>query len=60
MNFAQQIQARWKAYWADQTGASLVEYALLVALIALVAVVAIRYFGGELSTSYTDIANSFP
>jgi len=54
------IQARLLSFRADEDGASLVEYALLVALIALVAVVAVRFFGQELSTSYSDIANSFP
>ena len=54
------IQARLLSMGADEDGAGLVEYALLLALIALVAVVAVRFFGQELSTSYTDIANSFP
>ena len=45
---------------ADTSGAVAIEYALLIALLALVAVVAIRFFGGELSNSYNDIANSFP
>ena len=45
---------------ADDTGASLVEYALLIALIAVVALVAITSFGGALSSSYSDIAASIP
>jgi len=44
----------------DESGASLVEYALLVALIAIVAVVAVAAFGGALSTEYSDIADSLP
>lgn len=44
----------------EEHGASLVEYALLVALIALVAVVAITTFGTELSNSYSGIADSIP
>ena len=52
--------AQIKDLWHGDKGASLVEYSLLVALIALVAVVAIRFFGGELSTAYSDIAQSFP
>ena len=31
----------------DEQGASLVEYALLVAMIALVCIAGLRYFGGE-------------
>ncbi len=45
--------------WNDN-GASLVEYALLIALISLIAVVAVRFFGSELSTAYSDIAESIP
>lgn len=44
----------------DQTGASLVEYALLVSLIALVAFAAVAAFGGALSTEYSGIADSLP
>ncbi len=44
----------------DQDGASLVEYALLISLIAIVAVVAVTTFGGSLSAEYSGIANSLP
>ncbi len=60
MNRLRQMTTKMKAFWAGDTGASLVEYALLLALIALVAVVAVRFFGTELSTAYSDIAQSLP
>lgn len=60
MKIFAKMQATLVGLSADEEGASLVEYALLIALIALVAVVAVRFFGQELSTSYSDIANSFP
>jgi pilus assembly protein Flp/PilA len=41
-------------------GASLVEYALLVALIAIVAVIAITTFGLALSDEYDSIATQIP
>lgn len=44
----------------DEQGASLVEYALLVALIAVVALVAVATFGTELSNEYSDIVDSLP
>jgi pilus assembly protein Flp/PilA len=44
----------------DQDGASLVEYALLISLIAAVAFIAVTTFGSSLSTKYSDIANSMP
>jgi len=44
----------------DQHGASLVEYALLVSLIAAVALIAVASFGGALSNEYSTIADSIP
>lgn len=44
----------------NDQGASLVEYALLVSLIAIAAVVAVTTFGTELSTEFSDIADSMP
>ena len=58
MKHFQKISAWFRTKTAGETGASLVEYSLLIALIAVVALVAIRFFGGELSTSYSDIAQS--
>ena len=46
--------------WRDDDGASLVEYALLVALIAIVAVVAVTAFGGALSDEFDTIASQIP
>jgi pilus assembly protein Flp/PilA len=43
----------------DDRGASLVEYALLVAFIAVVCAVAIGILGGELNESYSSTANGF-
>ncbi len=44
--------------WLRQDkGASMVEYALLVVLIALVALVAVALAGRELSTTYSEIAS---
>ena len=44
----------------DQRGASLVEYALLVALIAAVALIAVATLGSALSDEYETISNSIP
>lgn len=38
-------------------GASMVEYALLVVLIAIVGLVAVQLAGTELSTTYSEIAS---
>ena len=42
----------------DERGASLVEYALLLALIAVVCVVAISLLGGNLNNSYSKDASA--
>lgn len=41
-----------------ESGASLIEYALLVALIALVCVAAVQFFGANLGARYSSTASS--
>ena len=41
-----------------QRGASLVEYALLVALIAVVAIVGVRALGTQVSTQFSNIGSA--
>ena len=43
---------------SDESGASLVEYALLLALIALVAIAAVSVVGDNVSQDFQDIADS--
>ena len=42
----------------DDRGASLVEYALLVALIAVVCIAAITLLGGNAASKFSNVANS--
>jgi len=56
----QQLPLLFRRTARDEGGASLVEYALLVALIAIVALVAIAAFGTSLSQEYSGIAGSIP
>lgn len=44
----------------DEEGQDLVEYAMLVALIALLAGVGVRQFGTALNTWFGDLAGSVP
>jgi len=46
----------WVKIQMDDRGASMVEYALLVILVAILALVAVRFAGQELSETYSDIA----
>ena len=50
------ILAAWNT--RDDRGASLVEYALLVALIAVVCIAAITLLGGNASDRFTDVSDS--
>jgi len=42
----------------DDAGATLVEYALLLALIAVVAIVALQFLGGSVSNTLNTVGNS--
>ena len=60
--FVNRLRTRWEVDKdhgdGRERGASLVEYALLVSLIALVCVAAISFLGSENSGSLTDSADS--
>ena len=43
---------------ADESGATMVEYGLMVALIAMVALTAVKGIGTGLSTLFTNVGNS--
>jgi pilus assembly protein Flp/PilA len=42
----------------DEAGASLVEYALLLALVAVVAVAALQFLGNSVSNTLHNVANT--
>lgn len=46
------------AFVNSERGASMVEYALLVVLIAIIAIVAIKLAGSEVSGAFSTIASS--
>jgi pilus assembly protein Flp/PilA len=49
------VRARWGGN--DETGASLVEYALLVALIAVVCIVAITFLGQSTGSKLSEVTS---
>ena len=51
--------ARARVAGRDEAGASLVEYALLVALIAVVCIVAVQFIGAGASKSLSSTASAF-
>ena len=54
-SFATYMRAR---FGRDERGASLVEYALLVALIAVVCIVAITFVGSRASDKFSSVGSS--
>ena len=56
MRMADPVRALWSR--RDEAGASLVEYALLLALIAVVAIVALHFLGGSVSNTLNSVGNS--
>lgn len=53
-NFSQSF----KTFWADEEGATAIEYGLLASLIAGVIVVAVTTLGTTLQTIFTNIKNA--
>ena len=54
--------SRYKRFFAPRTmqrGASMVEYALLLVLIAIIAFVAVRVAGENVSTAFSSVADGF-
>jgi len=49
------IQSRFAV---DENGASMVEYALLVALIAMVVIAGAVFFGSELSEKFSEVGDT--
>lgn len=49
---------RIKNFFKDESGASAVEYGLLVSLIAVVIIIAVTAVGKNLATKFTDVATA--
>ena len=46
------------SFIANEEGAALAEYGILVAFIAIVAIVAVTFFGSKISAKFSQYANS--
>jgi Flp pilus assembly pilin Flp len=47
-----------RKFFIDEEGAALAEYGILVAFIAIVAIVAVTFFGGKVSEKFSALANA--
>jgi Flp pilus assembly pilin Flp len=48
-----------RKFLADEQGAALAEYGVLVAFIAIVAITAVTFFGSKISAKFSTLATSF-
>ncbi len=49
-----------KRLWQDEEAPTAVEYALMVALIAVFIIGAVQLLGGNVSATFTQVANAMP
>lgn len=50
---------RLQGFFADQSGATAIEYALIAAGISIVIVAAVTGIGSKLNTTFTQVQNAF-
>jgi pilus assembly protein Flp/PilA len=53
------VRREVRRFIAGDEGAALAEYGILIAFIAIVAIVAVTFFGSKLSEKFSSLANSF-
>ena len=58
MNYLNKLYVRLQTSLQDEKGAAMAEYALLLALIAVVALIAVGTTGQGVSTKFTDVSNA--
>lgn len=56
---SRKLYAWWHCVTADERGASLVEYAFLIALIALIAVAAVEFLGQSVDQQFSDFSSEY-
>lgn len=51
------LWVRTSSWMAEEKGASMVEYALLIVLIAIIAILAIRLAGNQVSEAFSEVGS---
>lgn len=59
-NLLHKAQTKTPSFFKKEKGATMVEYAIMVALIAIVAIGAVTALGTNVSTTFQDVADSLP
>ena len=52
------VTNRMRDFWQNDQGAALAEYGILVAFIAIVAIVAVTFFGSRISAKFSEYATT--
>ena len=52
------VQRAVRRFIGEEEGAALAEYGILIAFIAIVAIVAVTFFGGRVSEKFSQYANN--
>ena len=52
------VRLAMRKFIAKEDGAALAEYGILVAFIAIVAIVAVTFFGSKISAKFSEYANA--
>jgi pilus assembly protein Flp/PilA len=55
----ERIKNAVQRFIANDEGAALAEYGILIAFIAIVAIVAVTFFGSKISSKFSSLATSF-
>lgn len=55
----QKVKNAVTRFIANDEGAALAEYGILIAFIAIVAIVAVTFFGSKISMKFSTLANSY-
>ena len=50
---------RWRGFLAGDRGQGLVEYALILVLVAIVVIVVLTTLGNRINAAFTNIVNAF-
>jgi pilus assembly protein Flp/PilA len=53
------VLSKARAFIREDEGAALAEYAILIAFIAIVAIVAVTFFGSAISVKFSSLGKSF-
>jgi pilus assembly protein Flp/PilA len=48
------------AFWNDESGATMLEYGVMVALIAAIAIGTVSILGGKVNTAFTTVNGQMP